>query len=155
MAFNPKSLENLGKPKTKAGRKNFSLNQASHDWLASQKNQSQTVENLIKEQIMIGRLAEWLEGNVHCIDNSDDRSTIVVQSRLTNKEIWEKNGCDVKDLTRMYGESEANRKPTYGFKWRGSVSQKLWIQSAKRILSDPDAGMVTARYSGQSIQIDL
>lgn len=52
MPFNPKSLDNLGKQKTKAGRKNFSLSLESFEWLSLQPNQSQSIDNLIKREIM-------------------------------------------------------------------------------------------------------
>lgn len=47
---NPRSLQNLGKPKTKAGKRLLSLTQESLDWLASQKNASAAVDQLILEQ---------------------------------------------------------------------------------------------------------
>ena len=52
MPFNPKSLKNLGKPRTKAGRKNFLLSQEAIDWLVNQPNQSAAIEELIKQKIV-------------------------------------------------------------------------------------------------------
>lgn len=52
MPYNPKSLANLGKQKTKAGRKNFSLSIESFEWLSLQPNQSKAIDNLIKREIM-------------------------------------------------------------------------------------------------------
>jgi hypothetical protein len=46
----PRSLANLGKPKTKAGRFNFSLSPASAEWLSRQPNKSAAIDQLIAEQ---------------------------------------------------------------------------------------------------------
>ena len=63
----PASRANLGKQKTKAGRKCFSLTKQSLDWLAAQKNASQAVDEMIEKKIMeekvdvIAKLIESLE----------------------------------------------------------------------------------------------
>jgi predicted dienelactone hydrolase len=46
----PRSLANLGKPKTKAGRFNFTLTEASTEWLSRQSNKSAAIDQLIAEQ---------------------------------------------------------------------------------------------------------
>lgn len=51
MPYNPKSRENLGKPKTKAGRFNFTLSEQSAEWLSRQPNKSAAIDWLIGEQI--------------------------------------------------------------------------------------------------------
>jgi hypothetical protein len=50
MPYNPKSKENLGKPKTKAKRKNFLLSQKSIDYLADFDNQTAEIERLIAQE---------------------------------------------------------------------------------------------------------
>lgn len=47
---NPRSLANLGKPKTKAGRFNFTLTEASGQWLSRQPNKSAAIDQLIQNQ---------------------------------------------------------------------------------------------------------
>ena len=49
---NPRSRANLGKPKTKAGRFNFTLSKESVDWLSQQSNKSDSIDKLIKEKSM-------------------------------------------------------------------------------------------------------
>jgi hypothetical protein len=51
MPYNPKSKENLGKPFTKAKRKNFCLSQQAIDYLANFENQTAEVERLIEKEI--------------------------------------------------------------------------------------------------------
>lgn len=53
---NPRSLANLGKPKTKAGRFNFTLSQQSADWLSRQPNKSAAIDELIAKQIWRERM---------------------------------------------------------------------------------------------------
>lgn len=48
----PRSLANLGKPKTKAGRFNFTLTAQSVEWLSRQPNKSAAIDTLIHEAIM-------------------------------------------------------------------------------------------------------
>ena len=48
MPFNPKSLENLGKPTTKAKRKNFALSQNAISYLDRFNNQTAELERLIE-----------------------------------------------------------------------------------------------------------
>jgi hypothetical protein len=48
----PRSLANLGKPKTKAGRFNFTLSAQSVEWLSRQPNKSAAIDQLIEEKIM-------------------------------------------------------------------------------------------------------
>lgn len=51
MPFNPKSKANLGKPKTKAKRKNFALSQESIDYLSQFDNQTAEIERLIAKEV--------------------------------------------------------------------------------------------------------
>jgi hypothetical protein len=51
MPYNPKSKANLGKPKTKFKRKNFSLNQESVNYLDQFDNQTAEIERLISQEI--------------------------------------------------------------------------------------------------------
>lgn len=51
MPYNQKSKANLGKPKTKAQRKNFSLSQMSIDYLSQFDNQTGEIERLIAKEI--------------------------------------------------------------------------------------------------------
>jgi len=48
----PRSLANLGKPKTKAGRFNFTLSAQSVEWLSRQPNKSAAIDQLIEDKIM-------------------------------------------------------------------------------------------------------
>jgi hypothetical protein len=48
---NPRSLANLGKPKTKAGRFNFTLTEQSVKWLNRQANKSAAIDKLIQQKI--------------------------------------------------------------------------------------------------------
>lgn len=48
----PRSLANLGKPKTKAGRFNFTLTAQSAEWLSRQPNKSAAIDQLIEDKIM-------------------------------------------------------------------------------------------------------
>ena len=48
----PRSLANLGKPKTKAGRFNFTLTAQSVEWLSRQPNKSAAIDKLIEDKIM-------------------------------------------------------------------------------------------------------
>ena len=64
MPYNPKSRQNLGKPVTKAGRKNFSLTQETIGWLSRQdiaSNASNAVDTLVERRIRIEELAAWLQ----------------------------------------------------------------------------------------------
>jgi hypothetical protein len=153
MPYNPKSLANLGKPRTKARRKNFTLTTKSIEWLDQQKNQSNSIDSLIEEQIMIEQLAEWLKNNTgdlfyyDAID--DDECSILCYSNLTNGELWQKyQPNDYQDLIKMYGENDANRYPMYEHKWRGlkryrnNQNPDFWVENAKAILSDPHVGKV-------------
>jgi hypothetical protein len=49
----PNSLANLGKPRTKSGRFNFTLGQHSVDWLNQQQNKSAAIDALIREEAML------------------------------------------------------------------------------------------------------
>lgn len=48
----PRSLANLGKPRTKAGRFNFTLSAQSVKWLSRQPNKSAAIDQLIEDKIM-------------------------------------------------------------------------------------------------------
>ena len=48
----PRSLANLGKPRTKAGRFNFTLSAQSAEWLSRQPNKSAAIDQLIEDKIM-------------------------------------------------------------------------------------------------------
>lgn len=54
---NPRSLANLGKPKTKAGRFNFTLSAQSVEWLNRQPNKSAAIDQLIAKQAWRERMA--------------------------------------------------------------------------------------------------
>lgn len=47
----PRSLANLGKPRTKAQRCNFTLTAQSVEWLSKQPNKSAAIDKLIEEKI--------------------------------------------------------------------------------------------------------
>lgn len=47
----PRSLANLGKPKTKAGRFNFTLSAQSVKWLSRQPNKSAAIDKLIEDKM--------------------------------------------------------------------------------------------------------
>jgi len=53
----PRSIANLGKPKTKAGRFNFTLSEQSAQWLSRQPNKSAAIDKLIAEQAWEERMA--------------------------------------------------------------------------------------------------
>lgn len=59
---NPRSLANLGKPKTKAGRFNFTLSAQSVDWLNRQSNKSAAIDSLIQIQTWREKMAQLPEG---------------------------------------------------------------------------------------------
>ena len=52
----PRSLANLGKPKTKAGRFNFTLTAQSAEWLSRQPNKSAAIDPLIEAKIMAAKI---------------------------------------------------------------------------------------------------
>ena len=52
----PRSLANLGKPRTKAGRFNFTLSAQSVEWLSRQPNKSAAIDKLIEDKIMAAKI---------------------------------------------------------------------------------------------------
>ena len=71
----PHSLANLGKPKTKAGRFNFTLSPASAEWLSRQSNKSAAVDQLINNQIrkeIMASLPVGIPSNSPCEETGDE-----------------------------------------------------------------------------------
>jgi hypothetical protein len=58
----PRSLANLGKPKTKAGRFNFTLSAQSVEWLSRQPNKSAAIDCLIQTQTWREQMAKLPNG---------------------------------------------------------------------------------------------
>ena len=150
MPVNPKSLENLGKPRTKAGRKNFTLTQQTIDWLTSQPNASQAIDNLVKQQIMIEQLAQWLAETVPIPRNDDDAGNLTIWSTLTMRDAWDMRGENVADWVRMYGENVADEHLHKIYHWIGNPQKPgFWERNAIAILADPDIAYLVHDWSGK------
>lgn len=123
MPFNPKSLENLGKPRTKAGRKNFLLSQKAIDWLANQSNQSAAIEALISQQIMREKTKMTYEfRNLTTIEDREfDAADLTEALNLVSKAWFD--GSKVVDFVR----DNSSRITLLSNRANGNVIGKIYI----------------------------
>ena len=155
MPFNRKSLDNLGKPKTKAGRKNFTLTEGTIRWLAAQSNASSAIDRLVGKQIMIERLAQWLAEVVKIPRNDDDAGNVIIWSTLTMRDVWTMRGEDVESWVKMYGDATADETLHRLHHWVGRrvSGQAFWERNAIAILADPDIAYLVHPWSGEKFVI--
>lgn len=149
MPYNPESKKNLGKPRTKAGRRNFTLKQETIDWLSA-RNASDAIDGLVSEQMSIERLAQWLADTVKNPCTDGDAGDVIAWSDLCMRDVWERRGENVEDWNRMYGEKTATERLHCLHEWVGDPRQPgFWERNAIALLADPDIAYLVHEGSGE------